>query len=244
MLFLFSKYDSASWVRVVRSALKVDVCLWCELRSRKAGRHFLAKPIGACNRRRTLVPSKKKVRAPPLHLPIQELQQPRNDTMAPTKPSSKGGKGGNKGKPGSGTSSKKSSSSKSFTKPKPSSETGISKRKQKSMALARPGGAQKTKTKTPDGKKKRRVYSEKELDIPTLNGIVPAGVAKPKGQKIGKKFVDDPASMMAIMSMVNAEKEGHIESKIMRARQLEEVREAKRREAEERSEEKKAKFVS
>jgi 60S ribosomal subunit assembly/export protein LOC1 len=163
--------------------------------------------------------------------------------MAPTKPSPKGGKGGNKGKPGSGTSSKKSSS-KSFTKPKPASETGISKRKQKSMALARPGGAQKTKTKTPDGKKKRRVYSEKELNIPTLNGIVPAGVAKPKGQKIGKKFVDDPASMMAIMSMVNAEKEGHIESKIMRARQLEEVREAKRREAEERSDEKKAKFVS
>ena len=112
------------------------------------------------------------------------------------------------------------------------------------MALARPGGAQKSKSKISDGKKKRREYTEKELDIPALNGIVPAGIAKPKGQKIGKKFVDDPASMMAIMSMVNAEKEGHIESKIMKARQLEEIREAKRKEAEARSDEKKAKFVS
>ncbi|KAF2788899.1 hypothetical protein K505DRAFT_366076 [Melanomma pulvis-pyrius CBS 109.77] len=161
--------------------------------------------------------------------------------MAPTKPAKGGSKGGKSKPSGSGSSSKKSSS-KSFTKPKPSSETGISKRKQKSMALARPGGAQKSKSKPSDNKKKRRVYSEKELDIPTLNGIVPAGVAKPKGQKIGKKFVDDPASMMAIMSMVNAEKEGHIESKIMKARQLEEVREAKKKEAEVRSEEKKAKF--
>ncbi|KAF2711054.1 hypothetical protein K504DRAFT_500988 [Pleomassaria siparia CBS 279.74] len=162
--------------------------------------------------------------------------------MAPTKPS-KGSSKGSKSKSGSGSSSSKKSSSKGFTKPKPSSESGISKRKQKSMALARPGGAQKSKSKSStDNKKKRRVYTEKELDIPTLNGIVPAGVAKPKGQKIGKKFVDDPASMMAIMSMVNAEKEGFIESKIMRARQLEEVREAKKKEAEARSEEKKTKF--
>ena len=57
-------------------------------------------------------------------------------------------------------------------------------------------------------------------------------------------FVDDAASMMAIMSVVNAQKEGHIESKIMRARQLEEVREAKRKEAEGRLDEKKAEFVS
>ena len=49
---------------------------------------------------------------------------------------------------------------------------------------------------------------------------------------------------MAIMSVVHAEKEGHLESKIMRARQLEEIREAKRKEAEERSDDKKAQFVS
>jgi 60S ribosomal subunit assembly/export protein LOC1 len=113
------------------------------------------------------------------------------------------------------------------------------------MSLAKPGGAQKTKStsdKALANKKKRRVYTEKELDIPKLNGIIPAGVQKPKGVKKGKKFVDDPASMMAIMAVVNAEKEGHIESKIMRARQLEEVREARKKEIEARSDEKKAKF--
>lgn len=154
--------------------------------------------------------------------------------MAPTKPSSKG-KSGPKGK--SGGASKPKSGGK---KPE-----GISKRRQKSLSLAKPGGEQKTKSvKSKDGRKKKRVYTEAELDIPKLNSIVPAGIAKPKGQKKGKVFVDDPASMMAIMSMVNAQKEGHIESKIMRARQLEEVREAKRKEAEGRADDKKADFVS
>ncbi|KAF2179109.1 hypothetical protein K469DRAFT_322452 [Zopfia rhizophila CBS 207.26] len=134
--------------------------------------------------------------------------------------------------------------SKKSVKPPGASSGGISKRKAKNLTLAKPGGAQKTKSKPTDNKKKKRIYTEKELDIPKLNGIIPAGVQKPKGQKKGKKFVDDPESMMAIMSVVNAEKEGHLESKIMRARQLEEVREAKRREQEARSEEKKAKFVS
>ncbi|KAJ4369692.1 60S ribosomal subunit assembly/export protein [Neocucurbitaria cava] len=154
--------------------------------------------------------------------------------MAPTKPSTKGksAKGG------------KSSGSKS-SRPKPTGKEpeGISKRRQKSMSLAKPGGAQKTKSiKSKDGKKKRRVYTEKELDIPALNGIIPAGIAKPKGVKKGKKFVDDPASMMAIMAVVNADKEGRLESKIAKARQLEEIREAKRKEAEVRSDDKKAKF--
>ncbi|KAF2129066.1 hypothetical protein P153DRAFT_341534 [Dothidotthia symphoricarpi CBS 119687] len=155
--------------------------------------------------------------------------------MAPTKPTK--GKSAKGGKPGG-----KSSKPSARAKPAGSAPEGISKRKQKSMSLAKPGGAQKTKSRALDGRKKKRVYTEKELDIPKLNGIVPAGIAKPKGQKKGKKFVDDPASMLAIMSVVNAEKEGHIESKIMRARQLEEIREAKRKEAEARSEEKDAKF--
>ena len=43
---------------------------------------------------------------------------------------------------------------------------------------------------------------------------------------------------MAIMSVVNAEKEGHLESKIAKARQLEEIREAKRKEAESRKSDK------
>lgn len=154
--------------------------------------------------------------------------------MAPTKPSSKG-KTGPKGK-SAGASKPKSSGKK---------PEGISKRRQKSLSLAKPGGEQKSKSsKSKDGKKKKRVYTEAELDIPKLNSIVPAGIAKPKGQKKGKVFVDDPASMLAIMSVVNAQKEGHIESKIMRARQLEEIREAKRKEAEGRAEDKKADFVS
>ena len=45
-------------------------------------------------------------------------------------------------------------------------------------------------------------------------------------------------TQMAIMSVVNAEKEGHLESKIAKARQLEEIREAKRKEAESRKSDK------
>ena len=48
--------------------------------------------------------------------------------------------------------------------------------------------------------------------------------------------------MMTILAMVNAEKEGQIESKMMKARQLEEIREAKKAEAEARMKEKKNKF--
>lgn len=147
--------------------------------------------------------------------------------------SSKGGKSGG---------SKSGGSSKKAMKPKGSAPEGISKRKQKSLALAKPGGEQKSKSRLPGNKKKKRVYKESELDIPKLNGIIPAGIAKPKGQKKGKTFVDDPASMMAIMSMVNAEKDKDVESRIMRARQLEEVREAKRKEMEARAEEKASKF--
>lgn len=43
-------------------------------------------------------------------------------------------------------------------------------------------------------KKKRRVYTEKELGIPQLNMITPVGVEKPKGKKKGKVFVDDTVS--------------------------------------------------
>lgn len=48
--------------------------------------------------------------------------------------------------------------------------------------------------------------------------------------------------MTTILSLVQAEKEGHIESKIMKARQMEEIREARRLEAEKKSAEKKAKL--
>ncbi|KAL3457815.1 hypothetical protein BJX64DRAFT_240603 [Aspergillus heterothallicus] len=91
-------------------------------------------------------------------------------------------------------------------------------------------------------KTKKREYTEAELDLPKLNMITPVGVVNPKGKKKGKTFCDDPEAMMTIFAMVNAEKEGQIESKIMKARQLEEIREAKRKEAEARQSEKKSKL--
>lgn len=48
---------------------------------------------------------------------------------------------------------------------------------------------------------------------------------------------------MTILAMVNAEKEGQIESKMMKARQLEEIREARQKEIEARSAQKKSKLV-
>ena len=54
-------------------------------------------------------------------------------------------------------------------------------------------------------------------------------------KKKGKTFVDDD-SMRTILAMVMAEKEGNLESKMMRVRQLEELREARRVEAEKRAE--------
>ncbi|KAG9995695.1 hypothetical protein KCU78_g17814, partial [Aureobasidium melanogenum] len=133
--------------------------------------------------------------------------------MAPTK-STKGG-------PSKGA----KSASKSADRPKPKKPTGPKPKtvEQKSKSTAH-GPA----------KKKKRVYTEKELNIPTLNGIRPAGIQKPNGVKKGKTFVDDKESLMTILAMVQAEKEGNIESKMIRARQMEEIREARKAEAEKR----------
>lgn len=48
---------------------------------------------------------------------------------------------------------------------------------------------------------------------------------------------------MTILAIVNAEKEGQIESKMIKARQMEEIREAKKKEAEARADKKKSKLV-
>ena len=47
---------------------------------------------------------------------------------------------------------------------------------------------------------------------------------------------------MTILAIVNADKEGQIESKMVKARQLEEIREARRKEAEKREERRKGKL--
>lgn len=47
---------------------------------------------------------------------------------------------------------------------------------------------------------------------------------------------------MTILAMVHAEKDGQIESKMMKARQMEEIREARKAEAEKKMEERKSKL--
>lgn len=48
---------------------------------------------------------------------------------------------------------------------------------------------------------------------------------------------------MTMLAIVNANKEGQIESKMMKSRQMEEIREARRKEAEARQEQRKSKLV-
>ncbi|KAF1990074.1 hypothetical protein K402DRAFT_325916 [Aulographum hederae CBS 113979] len=135
-----------------------------------------------------------------------------------------------------------SSAPKKFLGSRPKASRMISKSKP-SKPTARPNPVQvKTKPSLGPQKKKKRVYTDKELGIPALNMITPAGVQKPKNKKKGKVFVDDKESMMTILAMVNAEKEGAIESKMMKARQMEEIREARKAEAEARAEKKKEKW--
>lgn len=144
------------------------------------------------------------------------------------------------GKSGAAKASNKKPSSKSGSKSGGASKSGPPS-KSKKPSGPKPAPVQH-KPKTSDGKKKKPPhmrYSEKELKVPKLNGIVPAGVSKPPNAKKGKNFVDDKESMNMILAMVMAEKEGNIESKMMRARQMEEVREARRIEAEKRTQSKK-----
>lgn len=70
---------------------------------------------------------------------------------------------------------------------------GVSKSKGKKATQSKgaPPKQQKQGSKLATLKKKRRVYTEKELGIPALNMITPVGVEKPKGKKKGKVFVDD-----------------------------------------------------
>lgn len=60
---------------------------------------------------------------------------------------------------------------------------GVSKKKKEPPKTAKGTGKPRFK--------KRRVYTEKELNIPALNMITPVGVEKPKTGKKGKVFIDD-----------------------------------------------------
>ncbi|KAI1754633.1 hypothetical protein F4782DRAFT_528552 [Xylaria castorea] len=125
---------------------------------------------------------------------------------------------------------------------KSGSSDGVSKSKKKPTAASL---AKQMKGRTMADllkKKKKKIYTEKELGIPQLNMITPVGVTKPKGKKKGKVFVDDKESMSTILAMVQADKEGQIESKMIKARQMEEIREARRVEAEKKEADKQAKL--
>jgi len=85
--------------------------------------------------------------------------------------------------------------------------------------------------------KKKVQYTDKQLSLPVLNSIIPANAktvqrAGGAGKKKNKVYVDDTESMMTILAIVNAEKEGQIESKVAKERQMEEIRDARRKEAE------------
>lgn len=74
-----------------------------------------------------------------------------------------------------------------------SSSEGGGRSKPSGKKTAAPLGRQVKGQKLADmlKKKKKKVYTEKELGIPQLNMITPIGVTKPKGKKKGKVFVDD-----------------------------------------------------
>lgn len=150
--------------------------------------------------------------------------------MAPTKGKTGAAKGAPKrsGKPSSSASSTSTSKSK-----KPGSKRPTAKPTQQKTKSAK--SLTTTKKKPPHMR-----YTEKELKVPQLNGIRPMGIQKPPNVKKGKIFVEDRESQNAIMAIVMADREGDIESKMMRSRQLEEVRAARKAEMEKRAEGKKA----
>lgn len=85
----------------------------------------------------------------------------------------------------------------SKTSKKPTSDGVVKNKSEKSKRTVSKGISlkpQKAAGNLATLKKKRRVYTEKELGIPALNMITPIGVEKPKGKKKGKVFVDDRVS--------------------------------------------------
>jgi 60S ribosomal subunit assembly/export protein LOC1 len=149
--------------------------------------------------------------------------------MAPTK-SSKGPK-------------KPLPSLKASAKAKPLARKSNSGAGSKSKVTKPPPRQQKTKPgahSQKPAKKKAPQYTDKQLGLPSLNSIVPtshptkAASGKGTGKKKGKVFVDDVEAMQTIMSIVNAEKDGVIESKMIKMRRLEEIREARQKEQEKR----------
>lgn len=115
---------------------------------------------------------------------------------------------------GSGIRNSKTSS-KSFSKAnKPGGDGVVKARSEKSKKTMSQGVSFKQQSKKGPGgqnvggtglaklKKKRRVYTEKELGIQELNCITPVGVEQPKGKKKGKVFVDDRVCLLSPLSLL------------------------------------------
>jgi 60S ribosomal subunit assembly/export protein LOC1 len=127
-----------------------------------------------------------------------------------------------------------------------SKSSKVTKRPAAKQVKTKPGAHSNTLSqRTKPSARKQKTYTAKELDLPALNMISP--VTAPEnptnlakrggtGKKKNKIYIDDVDSMRTILAMVTAEKEGQIESKLIKARQLEEVREARRKEMEKRKE--------
>lgn len=103
--------------------------------------------------------------------------------MAPTRTVKNKHAGGKSGVAGSKAAKRPSSDG--VSKPRGKTGSGPKGPVQSKQVTGRPN------LKGLDKKKKRPVYTAKELGIPELNMVTPVGVTKPKGKKKGKVFVDD-----------------------------------------------------